>query len=74
MNCCFRITLIARVTPSMSALTKFSVTGSPRKRFGDCAMAGGTGSRASDSSVAVRARGQRVRAEWELGVIFIRSI
>jgi hypothetical protein len=54
MNCWRRIADIARATPSMSALTKLSVTGSPRKRaaLAVCAKAGGIGTEATTSAAA----------------------
>ncbi len=76
-NCCLRIAPIARDTASMSALTKFSVTGSPEKRaFGDCAKAAGGGTSAAHSSVAASVAGQTRRErgpEGRSGFMLIRS-
>jgi hypothetical protein len=66
---------MARVTPSMSALTKFSVTGS--LRFAGCWATSGAGAARQTASSAVRARVQSVvarRGDWrELVRMVIRS-
>jgi hypothetical protein len=68
---------MARVTPSISALTKFSVTGSPLKRdsFGCCAKAIGAGASEVTSIAAANAAvsGRRGVRRVELLFMLIRS-
>jgi len=77
MNCCFRIAPIARATPSMSALTKFSVTASPRARAeAACANTAGAGSSAAANTAVATAAGNTRPRGWKgaLGFMLIRSI
>ena len=78
-NCWRRIADIARATPSISALTKLSVTGSPRKRAAPaavCAAASRIGIEPTSSAAAIAVapvlRSQVVR-EAQGSVILIRS-